>query len=144
MYDVHVETRERFWSKVSKTDGCWLWTGARTSNGYGNFWLDGSYVGTHRWAYEQEHGPIPHDLVLDHLCRRRECVRPSHLEAVTQRQNLMRGTGMSVVNAAKAACLRGHEFTPDNTMRLSTRPGDRICRECKRIRRAADKARQRA
>ena len=79
-----------FWSKVEKTQGCWNWKGVRKTTGYGQCW-DGSAVRTaHRYAYQITIGPIPDGLVLDHLCRNIICVRPDHLEAVTQRVNLMR------------------------------------------------------
>lgn len=40
--------------------------------------------------YEQEVGPIPEGLAIDHLCRQTSCVRPDHLEAVTYAENLHR------------------------------------------------------
>lgn len=43
--------------------------------------------------YEQEVGPIPPGLHLDHLCRQPKCLRPDHLEPVTHAKNLQRGTG---------------------------------------------------
>ena len=36
-------------------------------------------------------GPVPDSLELDHLCRNRYCVNPSHLEAVSYRVNVLRG-----------------------------------------------------
>ncbi|MHA6764687.1 HNH endonuclease signature motif containing protein [Streptacidiphilus sp. PAMC 29251] len=102
----HGETtgpRERlFWAQVN-TSGptpegkpelgpCWAWTGCmNTKTGYGVFGGKGRTQLAHRNAYEYQLGPIPDGLVLDHLCRRRSCVRPEHLEPVTQRENLRRG-----------------------------------------------------
>lgn len=93
---------ERFWEKVEKTETCWLWTGAISGRtGYGSFVLapleDGSRkrVGAHRWAYQDEMGPVPEGLVLDHLCCVRRCVNPSHLEPVTYSVNALRGTRWS-------------------------------------------------
>ncbi|MFB8182628.1 HNH endonuclease signature motif containing protein [Streptomyces sp. NPDC055966] len=103
-YGETTEPRERrFWAKVDK-DGpipeqrpdlgpCWVWTGYINSvTGYGNF--GGRKAGTqlvHRIAYQYLVGPIPAGKHLDHLCRRRECLRPSHLEPVTPRENIRRG-----------------------------------------------------
>jgi hypothetical protein len=45
----------------------------------------------HRLMYEQEVGPIPAGMVIDHLCRNHRCIRPSHLEPVTRGENTRRG-----------------------------------------------------
>ncbi len=47
---------------------CWPWLG-QTSNGYGRFWTGERSVAAHRFAFEQDRGPVPSGLVLDHLCR---------------------------------------------------------------------------
>lgn len=82
-----VPPEERFWSKVHKTDRCWLWT-ASTKNGYGNFYLaPGQWVYAHRFSYELHYGPIPDDQLVCHSCDTyypigdisyRLCVRPDH------------------------------------------------------------------
>jgi site-specific DNA-cytosine methylase len=83
----------RFWSKVEKTDTCWLWRGALNEHGYGIFGREASKdtVRAHRWAFENVVGQIPDGLDLDHLCRVRHCVRPDHLEPVTNQENTRRG-----------------------------------------------------
>lgn len=73
------------------TTPCWIWKGARTPAGYGQRQVRGKRGLAHRWYYIQEHGSIPEDLELDHLCRVRECVNPDHLEAVTHAVNTRRG-----------------------------------------------------
>lgn len=81
----------RFWSKVNKTGGCWLWTGPVISQTkYGAWRVSGETVYAHRWAYEHLVGPIPPKYQIDHLCREHLCVRPDHLEAVTQAENRRR------------------------------------------------------
>lgn len=89
--EVTAETVKTFWSRVDKTDGCWLWTAAKNSDGYGYFSIKGYSVRAHRWAYELNVGPIPKNRVIDHLCRNRSCVRPDHLELVTNQENVIRG-----------------------------------------------------
>lgn len=121
---------ERFWAKVDKNgpNGCWLWTGAKTGAGYGAFSTKAALA--HRLSYEMLVGPIPAGLVLDHLCRVTACVNPGHLEPVTNRINVLRGTAPTAAFHWATHCIHGHEFTPDNTY---LRPsGGRSCRACSR------------
>jgi len=117
---------ERFWSKVRKTETCWLWTASKTWDGYGQFARDGRLVKAHRWSWEQLRGPIPDGLVIDHLCRVRACVKPDHMEVVTIRENTNRGRS---ANRDKTCCPAGHSYAGDN---LYVNPdGERICRACR-------------
>lgn len=118
---------ERFWAKVNKTDGCWLWTAS--GEPYGQFWLNGKYVGAHRYAYESLVGPIPEGLTLDHGCLVKRCVRPDHLEPVTGAVNTLRGDNRCAKNKRKTECINGHAFTPENTYLIPARNG-RHCRKC--------------
>ena len=71
--------------------GCWLWTGQRTSKGYGVVWMPPATSTTaHRAVYEAAVGAIPDGLQLDHLCRTPSCVHPMHLEPVTALVNVQR------------------------------------------------------
>ena len=132
---------ERFWPKVEKTATCWIWQGAKDSRGYGSIGTGGragSKVKAHRAAYEMVIGPIPEGSQLDHLCRVRACVNPSHLEPVTNRENSLRGESPGARVIRTGQCLKGHEMTEENTRRRNSRPGNlngRSCRECDRIRR---------
>lgn len=78
---------DRFWAKVEPAGSCWAWTGHRQPNGYGQFTQNQVVVYAHRWSYEHFIGPIPEGLHLDHLCRNPWCVKPHHLEPVTQAEN---------------------------------------------------------
>lgn len=109
---------------------CLLWMAGRDAK-YGVFWFEGRLVKAHRWAWEQENGPVPEGLDLDHLCRVTLCVRPSHLEPVTRRENLARGRHANQ-NTGKTVCVHGHDLTPENTYRYSN--GKRACRTCRRER----------
>jgi len=71
---------------------CWVWQRCRRG-GYGEVKIGGTQVRAHRAYYERFVGPIPDGLQLDHLCRNRACVRPSHLEVVTGFENAIRGVG---------------------------------------------------
>jgi hypothetical protein len=103
--------------------GCELATGRRDKDGY-------AYHGSsraHIVAYERVHGAVPDDLVLDHLCRRRHCCAPHHLEAVTQSENERRKQWR--YRARRTHCPRGHELSVNAVV---TPEGGRVCRTCNR------------
>jgi hypothetical protein len=136
---------ERFWEKVRKVDdGCWTWVGAISSWGYGNFWDGTRYVKAHRFAYELIRGPIradADDSTVDHLCRNRACVNPDHLEVVSNKENILRGTSFAAVRSATTHCPQGHEYVPENIYTPPGRSG-RECLTCKRRRTARWNARK--
>jgi hypothetical protein len=76
---------------VSEETGCWEWQRARDPLGYGRLRANGGTVLAHRFVYEEQRGPIPENLSLDHLSRNPSCVNPDHLEPVTHAENLRRG-----------------------------------------------------
>jgi len=78
---------ERFWSKVNKTNGCWLWTAAQNRAGYGVLNRDGIATLAHRISYEFQHGPISGGLHVCHHCDTPACVRPDHLFLGTDATN---------------------------------------------------------
>jgi hypothetical protein len=83
--------------------GCHVWQD-HLVRGYGQFRVQrGQQTSAHRYAYEQTVGPIPADLVLDHICHpvdgscpggesclHRRCVNPDHLAPVTRGDNSRR------------------------------------------------------
>jgi hypothetical protein len=124
---------ERFIRKIEtnrEPDGCWNWRGSGEGHGYGLFGVKRFMARAHRVSYEYYVGPIAPGLQIDHLCRNRRCVRPDHLEPVTQRENILRGTSPSAANARKTECLRGHPLSGDNL--YVDKKGGRSCRECTR------------
>lgn len=119
-------------AQVDPDTGCHNWTGS-TVGGYGRIRTgdsSGRTVATHRVAYEHARGKIPAGLVLDHLCRNTRCCNPDHLEAVTIRENGLRGVGIQARNAAKTHCPQGHPYDAENTR--ITVSGFRRCRICDR------------
>lgn len=131
---------ERFWPKVDRRgpDECWLWTGAKNPQGYGNFWTreDGS-VNAHRMAYRLLRPDVDlTGLVLDHLCRTPACVNPNHLEPVTLLENFRRGEGAVMQAVRTGRCKRGHDISIEaNVYRYASNNYTRQCRLCAALRR---------
>lgn len=122
---------ERFWAKVEKTDGCWLWRGNLSPAGYGQTYSPATRQTAlaHRITYQALVGPIPEGLVLDHLCRTPACCNPAHLEPVTGEENFRRSP---IWVGNKTHCPQGHPYAGAN---LRHKPdGGRRCRECYRQR----------
>lgn len=82
---------DRFWAKVTKGPGCWLWTGCTSRGGYGYLSRGGRGGGNeraHRISWEINYGPIPAGQIVLHRCDTPSCVRPDHLRLGTQADNV--------------------------------------------------------
>lgn len=89
---------------------CWVWRGRRDRDGYGLLNIGGREWRAHRFAFELLSGDgLARGLQLDHLCRRRACVNPLHLEAVTGEENQARKAPERWTEAVGAA---GLAFAP--------------------------------
>lgn len=121
--------RDRIDRQLPRATGCWLWLGPIHYNGrsddrargYGRqSWrrdlndttsLSKNWL-AHKLIYELLIGPVPDGLVLDHLkerCSARRCVRPDHVEPVTQATNAARGGGRWGFKVFKRAMVAHHE-----------------------------------
>lgn len=128
--DAEIAAREKILARVKYSEaGCWLWTGPTNEKGYGLTTVKGKTVRVHRIAYELWKGPIPPGLQIDHLCRTRNCFNPEHLEAVTPRENVLRGESSAALRARKTHCVHGHPFDDTNTARWPD--GTRRCLTCR-------------
>ena len=114
-----------FLSKLTPQGECLIWSGTRNNGGYGSYrrWF------AHRFSYEQVYGMIPKGLQIDHLCRQRACVNPLHLEAVTCRENLLRGNTITASQVLRTHCPKNHEYTEANTyVQIGNGRSCKICR----------------
>lgn len=130
-----LDLPERIASKIQIDEsGCWRWTASMKSGGYGQLRWNGTIRRAHRVVYQLLVGEIPDGLQLDHICRRRHCVNPAHLEPVTQRENLLRGDTIPAKCAAKTHCPKGHPLAGDNLVPSQLKLGQRSCLTCCRER----------
>jgi len=104
--------------------GCWMWKGCLRA-GYGIFQMNGKAMTAHRVSFVHWNGEIKKGLVMDHLCRNKNCVNPKHLESVTDKENLKRGIS---ANRNKTHCKNGHKLIDYNLM--ISKNGKRNCRMC--------------
>lgn len=140
---IPLTFEQRLWSKVNKSGpvpnfrpalgSCWIWTASLDPNGYGQFAVDATKASNsvrraHRVVYEVVVGPVSEDLDLDHLCRVRACVNPSHLEPVSRRVNILRGFTLPARQVMFTHCPQGHPYDEQNTYWYGN---NRKCRKCR-------------
>lgn len=104
--------------------GCWLWTSRLGRDGYGTMWTSAGPRDAHRETYRMLVGEPPEGKVLDHLCRRRACVRPEHLEPIKGSENDLRRRW--AVRCRRTTCPNGHSLATC----ITTPEGGRCCRVC--------------
>lgn len=130
-YEVLLPAKDRFWSKVEvrEVDECWEWLASK-NKGYGQFQSQRRPLPAHRVAYQLTFRNLDPDLVIDHLCGNPGCCNPHHMEQVSRFENVRRGSALGW-RGRRTHCIRGHEFTEENTYWL--RKNTRVCKKCRRM-----------
>jgi DNA-binding XRE family transcriptional regulator len=86
-----VDTKDRFFSKVDMSSGCWIWQGAINEGGYGIFWDNNKPIRAHRWSFKFFNGELNDDICVLHNCPEGDnplCVNPHHLFLGTRADNI--------------------------------------------------------
>jgi hypothetical protein len=130
---------ERIWKLIDKSGPvpnhrtdlgpCWMWMGAKV-HGYGVTKIKRKMRYVFHLLYAELHPELPEGMERDHLCRNPGCVNPSHVEAVTARENTLRGVSPPAANARKTHCPKGHPLSEGNLTPYALRQGSRQCWIC--------------
>jgi hypothetical protein len=130
-FDSKEVQRFLYWVRVDEF-GCWMWAGYRDPRGYGKFTrspqFGGKPIAAHRMSHEYFIGPIPKGFQVHHKCVKPGCCNPDHLEALSIADHVAKTVSHP---SNQTHCLRGHEFTIENTRMYN---GFRTCRACANLR----------
>lgn len=85
-------------ARTERTGACLLWTGYKTSLGYGMLSVGGTLEMAHRAAWVKAYGPIPSGTEVDHTCWNRSCCEPTHLRLATHSENGRNRSGAMVTS----------------------------------------------
>ena len=113
MYEDMLDPVRRMQHVVVDEDGCWLFQRAVTHSGYGLIRNPaGGHVYVHKLVFESESGTLQEGAVVDHLCRKRSCCNPEHLELVSVEVNTLRAKMDAKRDARLMRALAEHGVEP--------------------------------
>lgn len=117
---------ENWLKKVEKTDGCWLWTGAKNASGYGLYtWREGGKshcMGAHRAGYILTHGDIDRDVQCCHRCDNPGCVNPEHIFLGSAKDNAQDMLAKGRHSKTRKPHTRQRKFTNDQIAAMASDP----------------------
>ena len=127
--EISEKDRQRFESKINKTEECWLWMGYLISGSYGRFMLKGKNTSAHRFSYMLSNGNIPDNLDVRHKCRYKNCVNPEHLELGTHTDNMRDRIRDGTTNRGNKSNTNKLTETQVREIRLSNKSQREIAKE---------------
>jgi len=116
---------------------CWAWIATHYSSGYPRFvTFEPKFdVRAHRLMFAISHGKLDSKLVIDHVCKNKQCVNPAHIRQVTSYFNVIENSdSIQAKNKRKTRCKYGHKFSKTNTACYPMKNGNigRYCKKCKK------------
>lgn len=123
---------DRYWSKVTKTDGCWHWEGSLRKSRGGSFLIAGISKSAHRVSYELHYGPLPVGIRLGWTCNNKGCVRPDHLTvAKNSRQDPVQTAAIAYSEwTERALCTKYDPRLWDGETKFDVARAKQICAIC--------------
>lgn len=115
---TQAQNEARFWSKVKKGTGCWLWQASTFGNGRGQFRVGGRSVAAHRYSFIITKGPIPEGKEVCHTCDNPICVRPSHLWAGTHHENMLDAQTKKRLKGSRGMVTKNMKLTPKAVLEI--------------------------
>ncbi len=118
---------DRFWEKVYKTEGCWIWNAGTTKFGYGVFCVKRNGMRqmllAHRYSFSLVNRDIADGICICHSCDNPPCVRPSHLFPGTQYDNLLDMTNKGRRNSSheqKGVLNHNSKLSEDDILKIKS------------------------
>lgn len=128
--NLSIKERLFLFRRIDEITGCWLWIGSLEWNGYGILSIKNKSYRVHKISYEEFVGPVINLVLHKIICPNKHCFNPEHLydgDIVDNAQDTIKMN--KNVNLNKTHCIRGHEYTKENTYIQQGRRSCRICRK---------------